>query len=103
MSVSFQTVSNKTISDKKYNGQISDLSYNGMLFITDKALNTLDEIKLSLMSSIMSDDSNDIYARVVNCVEENKKYIVSVEFTSIEQQAQDTLRFYVDSIIQNAK
>lgn len=98
--LTFNKVSGKSISYEKSYAEIIDLSYNGMLIITEKALAPFSEIKFCLALSLVVDQASDIYGKVLKCSEKDSQWLVNIEFTSIGERAKDALKNYINRIIQ---
>lgn len=102
MPLSFQTVSGKTVQNRRHEGQICNLSYNGMMAELPTPLDPNAEIKIRFALSMMSNRTSDVYAKVLNVTENNSSYRCQLEFTFIDDTAQRELKEYVDKMVQSS-
>lgn len=95
----FQCLSGKIVSKEKYQGEVVDIGYNGLLIQTETQLAKSSEIKMSLAMELFSDRVTDIYARILKSEEVDGTFRSSLEFTTIAAEGLDAIKRYVDKLI----
>ena len=95
----FQCLSGKIVLDEKFEGEVIDISYNGLLVRTRIHLPKSSEIKMSLALELFSERTTDVYARIINTEETMGLYRSSMEFTTIGTEGLRTIKQYVDKIV----
>ncbi len=100
MPFTYQKLSGKNILLEKYSGTILDISYNGMLAIVEESLDVFSEIKFPLTLSMMSEESTDIYAKILKCYEVHGQQRACIEFTTIQPKAKEVIKTFIGRIIQ---
>lgn len=100
MPLSFQLVEGKSISEVSYDGEIIDLSYGGMYVESHKKLAALSEIKFPLSLSLSANKQSDVYAKVIRINPMIDSYRYNLEFSSISEDAEKSLRNYINRIIE---
>ncbi len=98
----FQKLSGKKVLPKKHKGIILDISNNGIMVILEESIDVYSEIKFSLTLSMMGEESSDIYAKVLKSFEVEGQQRVRIEFTSIQPDAREAIKNYIERIIQGA-
>jgi adenylate cyclase len=93
----FQRMQGKRVSDKKIQGEVVDLGYNGLSMYTKAFLDTFAEIKMEVSLQLLGAKTTDIYARVVKSEETEHGLLCSLEFTSMDQAGQEIIKKFVDS------
>jgi len=96
----FQRLAGKTIIPEKLNGQILDISSNGLLPEFHQIMDTFSDIKFTFTLSIMGEQTSDIYAKILRIEECEGQYRASIEFTSIHPDAKVAIKTFIDRIIQ---
>jgi len=96
MPFAFQFVDGKAVLPEVHRGQIADISYSGMLVLSDTNVPVNSEIKLSAALSVLDPEVTDIYARILRVAEGSSGFECSVEFTSIDEAGQRAVRQFVD-------
>ena len=96
----YQLVDGKKIQPGKQNGQILDIGYNGFLCVLPEKLDIFTEIKVTLSVSILGGEVSDIYAKVLRSKEQDGQYLTNIEFTSVHIRAKETIKLFIDRIIQ---
>ena len=99
MAATFQCLSGKIILPEKIPGRIVDISYHGMLMESGVRLTPLSEIKMKVSLSIFTEDTTDIFARIVKSGEQEGKYICGMEFTFVDQAGQEAIKQLVDRLL----
>jgi len=97
----YQHVFDKKIGTKKHPGRIIDISYDGMFVALDEYLTVYSEIKLTISLSLLGQDHDDIYAKVLRIYRFKENYLVNFEFTALTSQARRAIKSYVDDRIQS--
>jgi adenylate cyclase len=100
MPLNFRVVDNKAVQANEREGRIIDISYNGMMISVPTPLTQNTEIRINLSLSMMSNKSSAVYAKVLNIHEDNGAFNCQIEFTYIEDDAQQELKEFVDQIVE---
>lgn len=100
MPLFYQILRGKLVLPEKHIGRIVDLSYGGMLVISPVGLSPFDDIKVALSLDLAGHQLTEIYAKVLRVTKVNGEYRCPVEFTSIETEAAQTIKEFVDSIVE---
>jgi len=95
----YNLLEGKKVFPKLYIGNVIDISYGGLFVMTDVALESFADIKMSVSLSLMGTGSSEIYARVLNCRKLDNRYLSHMEFTAIDEQARKAIKVYVDELI----
>lgn len=103
MPVSFQTLSGKIVLEEKHDGEVLDISYNGLLIKTSEKLAESSEIKMSLAMDLFSDNVSEVYARIIRSFDSSGGFSSSLEFTTISRDAQNAIRRHVDMLIESKR
>jgi adenylate cyclase len=99
MPVKFQILSGKLVLPEHQEGELVDISYHGMLMITDFYLPPLSEIKMKVALEFFGDRTAEIYARIIKSDKRESRYQCGMEFTSIDQEAQNAIKRLVDQLV----
>lgn len=99
MPIVFQNMAGKIVLEEKFDGEAIDLSYRGLLIKTDTRLSALSEIKMALSFNFFSDQTTDVYARIINTKQVGESYQSSLEFTTIGSEGLGAIKQYVDDIV----
>ncbi len=97
--VRFQLLDGKTVLPEKHDGEVMDISYNGILALVPMELQTFSEIMISLTLSLMGDEISDIYGKILRCKKVKSGYECSIEFTTLDDKAQNAINRFVDHMI----
>lgn len=101
MPLVFRRLKGKAVGTRKLEGRITDLSYGGMFVRSAVALQALDDICFSLSLSMMGRELTEIYAKVLRVVPQpDGQFGYPVEFTAIESKAQQSIKEFVDGIVE---
>ena len=101
MPLVFQRVEGKSVGAEKLDGRITDISYGGMFVHSATALRALDDICFAFSLSLMGRELTEIYAKVLRVVPlPDGGFGYPVEFTSIESKAQQSIKEFVDGIVE---
>jgi adenylate cyclase len=95
----YNLLDGKKVLSTYYTGNVIDISYGGLFVMTDVALESFVEIKMSVSLSLMGTGTSEIYARVLNCHKLDNRYLSHMEFTAIDEQARKAIKAYVDKLI----
>lgn len=101
MPLNFQTVAGKTVQAEEYEGRINNISYNGMMAIMPMPIQPSAEIKIHFALSMMSNQTSEVYAKVLHVQELDKQFYCQLEFTFIDDDAQRELKEFIDRIIES--
>ncbi|MGD8913477.1 MAG: adenylate/guanylate cyclase domain-containing protein [Candidatus Thiodiazotropha sp.] len=97
--IAFHTLQNKIVSDKSFSGRAVDLSYNGLQADLPIELDILSDIQITLYSSLMSEQSSHIYAKILDCEKRDGSWLSRMEFTGIDETGQAAIKNYIDQTI----
>jgi adenylate cyclase len=97
--LTFQTLKNKTVSKKSYAGRAIDLSYYGLQARLPIELQTLSDIRITLYTSMMSEQCSHIYAKILNNKKNGQDWLCRMEFTGIEEAGQRAIKQYIDQAV----
>lgn len=102
MPLVFRRLAGKSVLDTPQHGRIADLSYGGMFVRSTVALEAFEDICFSLSLSLMGNELTQIYAKVLRVVPlaDGSGFGYPVEFTSIEAKAQQSIKEFVDGIVE---
>jgi adenylate cyclase len=101
MPLVFRRLKGKAVGTRKLDGRITDLSYGGMFVRSAVALQAFDDICFALSLSMMGRELTEIYAKVLRVVPQaDGQYGYPVEFTAIEAKAQQSIKEFVDGIVE---
>jgi adenylate cyclase len=100
MSFTYQKLSGKNILPEKHKGTILDISYNGILAIIEESIDVFSEIKFPLTLSMMDEESSDIYAKILKVFKVEGQHRACIEFTSIQPNATEAIKVFIERIIQ---
>jgi len=96
-----QLVINKIVKTQIQHGVIKDISYHGILASMEQQLVPLSDVKMQLdMSLLGSEETDTIYAKVVNTREENGVFLVGLEFTAVSARINVKIKHFVQLLIQ---
>lgn len=100
MPVSFQLLRDKSVMPDKIMGRIVDISYGGMYIHSRTELAQFADIKMSLAVSLLVQEQADVYGKVLRVSAVSDGFEYRIEFTSIDAQAQQTLKEFVDRLVE---
>ncbi len=99
MALTFQTLSGKIVQPEKYEADVLDISYNGMMVESEIRLPAMSEIKMSLALELFNTKTTDVYARIIHSSPSEQGFRSSMEFTSINREGLAAIKLYVDQLI----
>lgn len=99
MPITYQCLAGKIILPDKLKGQVIDIGYGGMLIESDIRLAPLSEIKMRLSLELFSDETTEIFARIIKSTEQDGIYHSSMEFTFIDQAGKTAIKNLVDRLV----
>ena len=97
--VSFQCLAGKLILPEKIRGNSLDISYHGMLLVSEKELIPLSEIKLKVALGVFEEETSDIFARIIKSEQRRGRFYSSMEFTFVDRAGQAAIKQIVDRIL----
>jgi adenylate cyclase len=97
--IAFHTLQDKIVSEKSFSGRAVDLSYNGLQADLPIELDILSDIQITLYTSMMSEQSSHIYAKILDCEEHDGSWLSRMEFTGIDDTGQAAIKNYIDQTI----
>lgn len=96
----FQVIKGKEILNQVHTGQLKDISYNGLFAIIQDELEPYTDIKISMALSLLGGETRDIYAKIMNVRKMTEGYGCGIEFTSIDEESQQSVKEFIDRIIE---
>ena len=100
MALTFQVLKGKLVLPQEHVGRVIDISYCGMYIVSPVKMEPFDDIKIALSLSLLSSDLTEIYAKVLRVSGVTDGYECRIEFTSIEVNASQTIKEFVDGIVE---
>jgi adenylate cyclase len=100
MPLSFQLLLGKTVMPGRISGRIVDISYGGMYIHSAVELAQFSDIKMMLAVSLLVQEQAEVYGKVLRASPVADGYEYRIEFTSIEVQAQQALKEFVDRLVE---
>ncbi len=97
--ISFQTLRDKAVMRTRHQGRAVDLSYYGLYAYLPMKLRTLSDIRITLSTSLMSQQSRYIYAKVLGAKKERDGWLCRMEFTRIDDEGQAAIKNYIDQAV----
>ncbi len=95
----FQIIKNKTVLPEVKTARLQDLSYHGLFAVSQEQLEPYTDIKLSLSLSILGGETRDIYGKIMSVRKIDNQYGYGIEFTSLDQDSQQSIKSFIDRII----
>jgi adenylate cyclase len=77
-----------------------DISYGGMYIHSAKELDQFSDIKMMLAVSLLVQEQADVYGKVLRVSPVSDGFEYRIEFTSIDVQAQQALKEFVDRLVE---
>ena len=99
MPCDFQCMLGKQIQSEQFRGEVIDIGYNGLLMSSPVMLDSFSEIKITVSLQLLGVETTDIYARVISVEPANQGVLCSLEFTSMDVAAQQTIKQFVDNLV----
>lgn len=96
----FQQVDGKTVHSQQFKGEVIDIGYYGLLIVSPVKVDVFTEIKMEVSLAFLSSETNAIYARVLQCEPLDHGFRCSLEFTAIGLAGQQSIKRFVDSMIE---
>ena len=100
MPVQFAQLNGTTVLPTTISGRIVDISCGGMYMRSAAHLPQFSDIKMALALSLLTQEHADVYGKVLRVSETLDGYEYRVEFTSIDPEAQKTLKVFVDRLVE---
>ena len=100
MPLNFQLIEGKSVLPQIIAGRIVDISYGGMYVHSAVELAQFSDIKMVLSVSLLVQEQSDVYGKVLRVTPVADGYEYRIEFTSIEAQAQQALKEFVDRLVE---
>jgi adenylate cyclase len=100
MPLVFRQIRGKSVLPRTLQGCITDISDGGRFVRSGAELEAFDDIRFNLSLSLMGDELTEIYAKVLRVVRLQVGYGYPVEFTAIEPKAQQSIKEFVDGIVE---
>lgn len=102
MPVVFQRLSGKIVLDEKFDGDVIDISYNGLAVRSKVQLGKSSEIKMTLSLDLFGERTTDVYARIIRSEPDGDAFRSNMEFTTIGTEGAQTIKQYVDQLVASA-
>jgi adenylate cyclase len=93
-------VEGKAVSGAVSHGVIRDLGYHGLGAELEAARPLYSELKLAFDLSFLGFRAAEVYGRVVSSRQEEGRYCVGIEFTSVEPETQQRIELFVQMVLQ---
>lgn len=100
MPLTFQALEGKTVLPQKLSGRIVDISYGGMYIHSAVELAPFSDIKTALALSLLVQDQADVYGKVLRVTPVDDGFEYRIEFTAIDPAAQQSLKEFVDRLVE---
>jgi adenylate cyclase len=100
MPLNFQLMEGKSVLPEKIAGRIVDISYGGMYIHSTTPLELYCDIKMVLSVSLLLQEQADVYGKVLRATAVAGGFEYRIEFTSIDVQAQQALKEFVDRLVE---
>jgi adenylate cyclase len=97
--IAFHPLQDKVVLDESFSGRAVDLSYNGLQADLPVELDILSDIRITLYTSLMSEQSSHIYAKILDCENRDGHWLSRMEFTAIDDTGQAAIKNYIDQTI----
>jgi adenylate cyclase len=97
--MTFHPLKDKAVSPTRFAGRAIDLSYNGLQARLPIELQTLSDIRITLHTSLMSEQSSHIYAKILNNEKHGNDWLCRMEFTDIDDVGQAAIKNYIDQAV----
>lgn len=98
----YQLVINKIVLPERFQGVILDLGYFGLRAELQRELRDYDDILLDFDLSLIGRHAGNIYAKVRHLRRHGGHALAGIEFTSIDEQVEQDVRFFVQLLIQGS-
>ena len=99
-SFTFQIISGKEVLPEEHVGMLKDISYTGFFAFVKHKLEPFTDIKISLSLSLLGGEKRDIYAKVMSVRNMPEGYGCGVEFTSLDEDSEQSIRDFINRIIE---
>ena len=96
----FQLLDGKTVLPEFYQGLIKDISYDGIFAVVEMPIDNLSNIKFKLALSLIGGEQKDIYGKIVSVRKISGGYGCGIEFTGLDDQSRDSIKGFIDRIIE---
>ncbi|MET0043280.1 MAG: adenylate cyclase, partial [Candidatus Thiodiazotropha sp. 6PLUC3] len=73
--------------------------YNGLQALLPIQLQTLSDIRITLYTSLMSEQSSHIYAKILDNEKQGNDWLSRMEFTGIDDSGQAAIKDYIDQAV----
>lgn len=97
--LTFQPLKNKAVSPISFSGRAVDMSYNGLQARLPIELQAMSDIRIILNTSLMSQQSSHIYAKILENEKQGAEWLSRMEFTGIDDSGQTAIKTYIDQAI----
>lgn len=95
----FSLLSDRQVAQNSYEGTAVDLSYHGLQAHLPIELEAFSDLRIELSTSLMLNNPNHIYAKVLRTQPEKSGWLSRMEFTTIDDMGQETIKSYIDQSI----
>jgi c-di-GMP-binding flagellar brake protein YcgR len=93
----------KTVGGQARRGTVRDISYGGVLVEVDTRLAQYAELKLAFDLPCVGARAHDVYARAVSMREQQGRWLVGMEFTSLPGVVEEQIRLAVQMLLQEER
>lgn len=95
----FSLLTDRYVAQDSYQGTAIDLSYHGLQAYLPIPLEAYSDLRIELSTSLMANNPNHIYAKVLRTQPEKSGWLSRMEFTTIDDMGQATIKSYIDQSI----
>ncbi len=93
----FQRLDDKQVDAQHIRGDVIDIGYHGLQMLSPQPLALFAEVKIAVSLQLLGRDTTDIYGRVVKSESVAEGVLCSLEFTTMNIAAQQTIKHFVDN------
>ncbi|HEX9434236.1 MAG TPA: adenylate/guanylate cyclase domain-containing protein [Burkholderiales bacterium] len=100
LDLDYWSVEGKAVRGEGSRGVIRDLGYRGLAAELERRLPLYSEVKLAFDLSFLGFRASDVYGRVVASRADGERFLIGVEFTSLDAQTQSRIELFVQMLLQ---
>jgi adenylate cyclase len=98
--VEYWLLDGKTVGAQASRGTVRDISYGGLLAELETSIRQYAELKLAFDLPCVAARAHDVYARAVSVRENQGRWLVGMEFTSLPGAVEEQIRLAVQMLLQ---
>jgi adenylate cyclase len=100
LDLDYWSVEGKAVRGEGSRGVIRDLGYRGLAAELERQLPLYAEVKLAFDLSFLGFRASDVYGRVVASRADGERFLIGVEFTSLDAETQSRIELFVQMLLQ---